>query len=213
MGLAGIDDAFELGVRQHAVGDEVRRQMRPIGRLRRRNRGHRRRLHEPGRMRLRTGNTDRLQSVFFIKRIREAGAVRGRPVDGLIGELHGLRFGERRNGGRTHCEGAHRAGNCRRARSATTTGRFNRQARRNVLDHPGEQSWPHPERLPERRGTTLGSAAGCLSMTSQPRVDRGAVLRIDGAIDSGGEHEPAALLQAGRRRRVQAGLSGAKLDR
>ena len=32
MRLAGIDDAFELGVRQQAVGDEVRRQVRPIGR-------------------------------------------------------------------------------------------------------------------------------------------------------------------------------------
>ena len=38
MGLAGIDDAFELGIGQQAIGDDVRRQMRPIGRLGRRDR-------------------------------------------------------------------------------------------------------------------------------------------------------------------------------
>ena len=32
-------------------------------------------------MRLRSGNADRLQSVFFIKRIREASAVRGREME------------------------------------------------------------------------------------------------------------------------------------
>ena len=51
MRLAGIDDALELGVRQQAIRDDVRRQMRPIGWLWRRDRGHRRRLHQLGRMR------------------------------------------------------------------------------------------------------------------------------------------------------------------
>ena len=77
MGLAGIDDAFELGVREQAVGDDVRRQMRPIGRLGRRDRGHGGRLHELGRMRLRAGNTDRLQRVFLIERIGDPAAFRG----------------------------------------------------------------------------------------------------------------------------------------
>ena len=67
MRLAGIDDAFKLGVRQDAVGDDVRRQMRPIGWLWRRDRGHRRRLHELGRMRLRAGNADRLQARILHK--------------------------------------------------------------------------------------------------------------------------------------------------
>ena len=87
MGLAGIDDGFELGVGQQAVGDDVRRQMRPIGGLRRRDRRHRGRLHELGRMRLGAGNTDRLQAVFFIERIGDAAAFRRRPVDGLVGEF------------------------------------------------------------------------------------------------------------------------------
>ena len=50
MGLAGIDDALELGVGQQAVGDDVRRQMRPIAGLGRRHRRHGGRLHELGRM-------------------------------------------------------------------------------------------------------------------------------------------------------------------
>jgi hypothetical protein len=39
-------------------------------------------------MRLRAGNTDRLQSVSFIKRIRETDALGRRPLDGLIGKLN-----------------------------------------------------------------------------------------------------------------------------
>ena len=50
MRLAGIDDAFELGVGQQAVVDDRIRQKRSIGRLRRRDRGHRGRLHERRRM-------------------------------------------------------------------------------------------------------------------------------------------------------------------
>ena len=61
MRLAGIDDALELRVRQEAVRDDIGRQMRPVGWLWRRDGGHGRRLHEPGRMRLRTRNADRLQ--------------------------------------------------------------------------------------------------------------------------------------------------------
>ena len=195
MGLAGIDDAFELGVRQQAVGDEVRRQMRPVGWLGRRDRGHRRRLHELGGMRLRAGNTDRLQSVFFIKRIREAHALRAassrwsrrrappRPVRGAP---------ERRTDAlrrRAPCAGwpgAHavtamdasigkRGGTCsitqasKVAASGATPGECREHAR---------------------------IVGGLLVDDEQPRVDGGAVLRIDRAVDRGGEHEPAALLQA-----------------
>ena len=67
MGLAGVDDAFELRVGQQAIGDESCRKMRPIGGLWRRDRGHRRRLHQLGRMRLRAGNTDRLNRRILHK--------------------------------------------------------------------------------------------------------------------------------------------------
>ena len=88
MRLAGIDDAFKLGVRQDSICDQARRQMRPIGRLRRCDRGHRRGLHEFSRMRVRSGNTDRLQSIFLIKRIGQSGAFRRRPLDRLVGEFY-----------------------------------------------------------------------------------------------------------------------------
>ena len=142
MGLAGIDDAFELGVGQQAVRDEVRRQVRPIGRLGRRDRGHRRRLHELGGMGLRAGNTDRLQSVFFIERIREAGALPRRPVHGLVGEFDALRFGDR-GGSQTRCRARRIATDGSRCRK--TGGRHHdrlrcgRQPRRNMLADPGEQ--------------------------------------------------------------------------
>ena len=87
MRLAGIDDALELGVRQDAVRDDIGWQMRPIGRLWRRDRGHRRGLHELGRMRLRAGNADRLQCVGLIKRIGDLAGIAGRPVDWLVGDF------------------------------------------------------------------------------------------------------------------------------
>ena len=88
MGLAGIDDAFQLRVREQARRDDLRRQMRTIGRLRRRDRGHGGGLHKLGRMGLRAGNADRLQLVFVIERGREH-ADGGTPVDGLVGDLDG----------------------------------------------------------------------------------------------------------------------------
>ena len=93
MGLAGIDHALQLRVRQKTAGDRGSRQMRPVGRLGRRDRGHRRRLDQPGRMRLRTGNTDRLKGVSFIKRIGDAAALGRLPVDGLVGEFDAGWFG------------------------------------------------------------------------------------------------------------------------
>ncbi len=98
MGLAGVDDAFELRVREHAIGDQFFGKMWPVGRFRRRDRGHRRGLHQLRWMRLRAGNTDRLKDVFLIKRIRETGALGWCPVHGLVGKLDtfGLGDGRRR---------------------------------------------------------------------------------------------------------------------
>ena len=58
MGLAGIDDGFELGIREQPALDEVRRQMRPIGRNRRRDRRHRAGFHQGRGMRLLVGQGD-----------------------------------------------------------------------------------------------------------------------------------------------------------
>src|SRR5713101_5243771 len=93
-----VDDAFELGVGEQAIGSEVGWHMWPIGRLGRRHRRHGGGLHEPGRMSLRSGNTNRLKSVSFIKRIGDAAAFRRLPVDGLISELDAGSFDILRSG-------------------------------------------------------------------------------------------------------------------
>ena len=67
MGFAGIDHCLQLGIGQ-AMAD-VSRQHGPIGRLRRRDRGHGRRLHQLCRVWYGTRNLDRLQAVFFVDRI------------------------------------------------------------------------------------------------------------------------------------------------
>ena len=145
-------------------------------------------------MRLRTGNPDRLQSVFFIKRLGEAGAVRGRPVDSLIGELHGLRFKDCGTAGRAHRGGADRSGRRRPCAVGSDDGERERQARRDMPVHPGKQSF----RLRSyswrgRKDLRIGS--GFLVDDGEPGVDRGAVLGIGGAIDSGGEDDTAVSLK------------------
>ena len=87
MGLAGMDHAFELGVGQQAVRNKIIRQVRTIGRLRRRNRGHRGRLHQPCWMRLRPWNADGLERVRFIKGIGDAARFPRCPIDHFIREL------------------------------------------------------------------------------------------------------------------------------
>src|SRR5690606_17249989 len=93
VGFAGIDHAFELGVGQNTIRNEVWRQMRTIARSGRGYRAHGRRLHGLRRMRMRPGNTDRLKRVRLIRRIGEPRAFRPCPVDGLVVERHALRRG------------------------------------------------------------------------------------------------------------------------
>ena len=92
MRFAGIDDAFELRVRQEAALDKARRQERLVRRARRRNGGHRGRLHEPGRMRLRPGDAQGLQRIAFVERGGQASALGRRPRAGLVGEFDGARL-------------------------------------------------------------------------------------------------------------------------
>ena len=80
MGLAGIDHALELRIRQQAVEDDTGRQMRPIAGFRRRHGSHCRRLDEPGRVRMRSRNADRLQYVWFVERVADAGALARHPI-------------------------------------------------------------------------------------------------------------------------------------
>ena len=109
MRLASINDAFKLGVRQDSIYDQARRQMRPIGWLRRCDRGHRCGLYEFCRMRMRSGNTDRLQSISFIKRIGESDAFRRSPFDRLVGEFYAFWCRDRRCRRRTRCRSPDRS--------------------------------------------------------------------------------------------------------
>ena len=140
VGLAGIDDALELGIGQHAVGDDIGRQARSIGRLGRCHRSHRCGLHEPRRMRARIFDANRLQAIGLVQRLGDAAVLGRLPVDSLIGEFgaNGLeRCCRARPGAWRRCGlGADRDD----ARSLPNeVGSIDRQARRHVLQDPGEQ--------------------------------------------------------------------------
>ncbi len=139
MGLAGGDHAFELGVGQHAVRDDVGGQMRPIAWLGRCHRRHRRRLHQLGGVNLRAGNTDRLQSVSFVKRFGDVTALDRHPVDGLIGQLNRLRFGRRGRDGARARRNALRSCGGEANRSPVDDRRREREPRRNGFGDPAKQ--------------------------------------------------------------------------
>ena len=200
MGLAGIDHAFELSVGQQAVGDDGGRQMRPIAGFRRRDRGHGGRLHQPRRMRRRSGNTDRLKSVSFIERLGDPSALRRRPVHGLIGEFDGRRFDNRRSGPAWRsCAGQRICGRHPRRdwRAGASCGRSQLHGgpRRDQPRHPVEQDGRvvcHARRSRERRRIVGGYAVD----DRQARFSAGAVAGIGPAIDGRREHDAAALLQS-----------------
>ena len=194
MGVAGGDHAFELGVGQHAVRDDIGGQVWPIAWPGRRHRRHRRRLHQPGGVSLRAGNTDRLQSVSFIQRLGDVAALDRHPVDGLIGELNRLRLGPRgRDGGRARrnalrpCGGGtnHRAGDDWRGK---------REPRRNGIRDPAKQGCGiGGATVQSRKRRRIGR--GQTVDHGQARVDGRAMLGIDQSIDGGREHDAPALLQ------------------
>ena len=194
MGLAGRDHAFDLGVGQHAVRDDIGGKVRPIAWLGRRHRRHRHRLHQLGGVSLRAGNTDRLQSVSFIKRLGDVAALDRHPVDGLIGQLNRLRLGpHRRDGGRARrnalrpCGGGtnHRAGDDWRGK---------REPRRNGIRDPAKQGCGiGGATVQSRKRRRIGR--GQTVDHGQARVDGRAMLGIDQSIDGGREHDAPALLQ------------------
>ena len=121
MRLPGIDDAFELRVGQEAALDKARRQERLVGRARRRDGGHRGRLHELGRMRLRAGDAQGLQRIAFVERGGQASALGRRPVAGLVGEFDGARL--RGDGGSSGAAAGFGAGrDCGAIRADRNTG-------------------------------------------------------------------------------------------
>jgi len=196
MGLAGINDAFELGLGQLPLRQYGGWQMRTVARLGRRDRGHCRRLHQPGWMRSRARDADRLQRVSLVERLGEATALGLSPIARLVGELDGFdRRGDGcrwagRNGTRTRRHRAHR-----RARQDRREARRRRFcSRRNLRDDPIQQgrgvgcySW----RCREHRRVGGRHAVD----HRQAGRDRRAVAGIDGAVDRGREQDAAPLLQ------------------
>jgi hypothetical protein len=63
-----------------------------------------------------------------------------------------------------------------------------------MLVHPGEQS-RRVRSYSWRTRKDLRIGGGFFVNDGEPRVDRGAVLGINGAIDSGGENDTAAFLK------------------
>ena len=70
MRLARVDHALQLRVREEPLRQHACRKVRPVRRLGRCHRGHRRRLHEPRRMAVRAGDADRLQGIVLVERPR-----------------------------------------------------------------------------------------------------------------------------------------------
>ncbi len=196
VGLAGIDHRLELGVRQHAIGDEAGGQTRPIAGLGRCDRGHRRGLHQLGRMGLRAGNTDRLEAILLVDRLAQASALGRRPIGRLIGEIDGLGVGDRRLGrprcDRTRARAAHEP---RRGR------RGDRDRRGPFYGQTGRRVFPDPPQQRRDIGRYARGFRECARIVGrrlvddgQPRFDRRAMPGVDAAVDGGAEHDPTALL-------------------
>ena len=98
MGLAGADDAFELGVREQAGAEDALRQVRAVARLRRCDRGHRGGLHQPGRVRACAGDAHGLERVAFVQALAQATDLSGRSLAGLVDEFDNGRRGCARDG-------------------------------------------------------------------------------------------------------------------
>ena len=200
MGLARIDDALELGVRQQAVGDDGRRQTWQITGLGRGDRSHRGRLYEPCRMCRRSGNTDRLKSVSFIKRLGDAPAFRWRPVDGLVGKLDRGGFDNRRGGPAWRSSVGRRPyGYCPRSdrRGSVCDGGDHRYGgpRRDEPRNPVEQC-RRVVRRPRRRRELRRIIRRHAVDDCQARLNARAVPGIDPTIDSRRKHHTPAFLQS-----------------
>jgi hypothetical protein len=85
MGLAGVDDALELGVRQEAVRSDPGGQAGPVSWQGRGGRRHGGRLHEPGGMGLRVWYGDRLKHITLVNTLSGVDARIRRRLSNFIG--------------------------------------------------------------------------------------------------------------------------------
>ena len=119
MGLAGIDHAFQLRVRQQSVGDDPARKLRAIARLGRSDRGHRGRLDKLGRVGQGPGNLYRLKRIAFVDRLGQVGGRVRSPIIRLVREFDDFGFdGGRGQGGSCGVRRDQFSGRCNRDRAS-----------------------------------------------------------------------------------------------
>ena len=195
VGLGGEDDALELGVRQGLVGDQPRGQQRPGRRFGVAHGGHRRRLHQGGRVRGGAVHDDGLRRPGVVRLVARGARVAYGPL-GAVGELGGRspvareRFEQRRlpAAGRR----PPRAGGRRLRRRRPRGGHPGLPARGHAVEHGPEQVVRGGHRLRHRAaggGRRPHLAVERLVDDRQAGLVGGAAALVEPAVDGGGEHD------------------------
>ena len=202
VGLAGEDDALELGVGEPALGNHALGQHGPVGRHGVRHRRHGARLHQRRRVGDGTRNMDGARPPGLVG----AGGLRGRLAAVLAGVgccRHGL-AGELGDGPpivrrrlRLRRGGAGTPGRCGPGR-----GRMAEQiGARQGLD--GQAGWHGGgDHLKQVGGVAHAGACVDLALLlaaavehGEAGVEGGAAARVDAAVDRGGEHRPGRRVE------------------
>ncbi len=174
--------------------DQTRRQMRAVIRFGRCDRGHRRRLHQAGGMRLGTGDADRLERVGLIERVGEFAVARRLPIDQLVLERHAgwLRYRSWKQSRLRpcRCDGCGTAGGAQRLACRCRDGLTWRE----IVSQPAQQGRKIGG-LTRRCRKLHRIVRRNLVDHRQPGLDRGAVRCEHAASDRCGEHHARSFLQ------------------
>ena len=186
MRLSGIDHRFHLGVRDQALASDRLRQLRPVGRRRRRDRGHGSGFHERGGVGLHLREGDAAEGVGLVEADVMALA---RPGLGLIDDRRrGVQEGQAVGGG------GQRPGPRGKDRHFGQDAELAGLGRRAGLDarrRPGRvgQGFSRDHRLHRR-------VAGAAIDHEQAGLDRGPVLGVGAGREGQTQDNPAPLGQA-----------------
>ena len=147
----------------------------------------------------RAGNADRLQRVALIQRLGDAAGLRGSPVDRLVGEFdasgrNGAAAGRGAALTRLERAGGRRPRRYRGSDHGSRGRRRNGGPRRNQPGHPVQQRC-RVRRHADRSRKRLWIIGRHAVDDGQAGIRGGAVAGIDPAVNAGGEHHAAALLQ------------------
>ena len=206
-GLAGEDDALELGVGEPALGHDPRRQHRTIRERRVRHGGHGARLHQ----RRRVGDGARNMDGARPPGLVGAGGMRGRLVavlarvgcgrHGLVGELADrspvVRRGLRCRRGSPSASGRGGPGRGRMAEQVGARHGLDREPRR----HSGGDDLEQVGGIGDAgTGVDLALLLASPVEHGESGVEGGAAARIGAAVYGGGEHRPGPAGRGMRRR-------------